>query len=74
MPSDASDAAGLLDQAELPRFRGFVRAYKVHTLAPFEGKVVTQYPHDQRTLRAVEDFRKVNAELLTQFANAPAAV
>lgn len=68
-PADASDAAGLLDQTGLKRFRAFIRTYKVHTLAPLEGKVVTQYPHDQRTLRAVEDFRKVNAELMTQFAN-----
>lgn len=74
VPGDASDAAGLLDRAGLRRFRAFVRTYKVHTLAPFEGTVVTQYAHDQRTSRAVDDFRKVHAELMTQFANQTAAV
>lgn len=69
VPSDAHDAAAMLDQAGLSRFRAYVRTYKVHALAPLEGKVVTQYPGDQRTLRAVEDFRKVNAELLTEWAN-----
>ena len=74
VPADASDAAGMLDQAKIDRFRAFVRTYKVHTLAPFEGKVVTQYPHDQRSLRSVDDFRKVHGELLTQFANATEAI
>lgn len=69
VPADASNAAGLLDQAGIERFRAYVRQYKVHALAPLEGRVVTQYPGDQRTLRAVEDFRKVNAELLTYWAN-----
>lgn len=69
VPADASNAAGLLDQAGIDRFRSYVRQYKVHALAPLEGRVVTQYAGDQRTLRAVEDFRKVNAELLTHWAN-----
>lgn len=69
VPGDAIDATALLEQAGLSHFRSYIRQYKVHTLAPFEGKVVTGYSSDQRTLRAIEDFRKVNAEMLTYWAN-----
>lgn len=70
VPGDAHDTAELLDNAELRHFRGYVRSYKLHSTAPIDGRVVTQYPGDVRSLRAATDFRKIAAELQAIWANA----
>lgn len=71
VPADAYDAAQLLDNAGLIRFRAYVRSYKVHTMSPIDGRVVTQYSHDRSADRASEDFRKVALELFSHWANNP---
>ena len=63
VPADAHDAAALLDNAGLPRFRSYVRQYKIHATSPIDGKVVTQYPSDRSAERAGDDFKKVALEL-----------
>ncbi|MBG6099076.1 hypothetical protein [Nocardioides luteus] len=44
------------------------------TFSYIEGKVVTQYGSNREAVRAAEDFRKVALELMTHWANNPAAV
>ena len=43
VPIELSDAEALLDGAGLLRFKAAIRDYKIHRMAPVEGKVVTQY-------------------------------
>lgn len=72
VPSDAFDAAALLDNAGLLRFRAYTREYKIHRTSPIDGRVVTQYAHDRSAERATDDFNKVAAELFAHWANSTA--
>ncbi len=49
------DAEALIDSLELPRFGRAIRKYKVHSDAPIEGKVVTQYLESRQTAKAIDD-------------------
>ena len=71
VPADAHDAATLLDNAGLPRFRSYVRQYKIHATSPIDGKVVTQYPTDRSAERAGDDFKKVALELSAKLMKSP---
>ncbi|CAN5568566.1 ParA family partition ATPase [soil metagenome] len=66
------DAEALIDGLELPRFARAVRKYKVHSDAPIEGKVVTQYLESRQTAKAIDDYRAVALELMTIWAHASA--
>lgn len=66
------DAEALIDSLELPRFGRAIRKYKVHSDAPIEGKVVTQYGESRQTAKAIDDYRAVALELMTIWAHASA--
>lgn len=68
-PGDVEDANSMLDQAGIAHFNSFIRSYKVHSLGPLEGRVVTTYIPSRIGERATGDLRAVNAELLTIWAN-----
>ena len=64
------DAEELIDSLELPRFSRPIRKYKVHSDAPIEGKVVTQYGESRQTAKAIDDYRAIALELMTIWASA----
>jgi len=66
------DAEALIDGLKLPRFARAIRKYKVHSDAPIEGKVVTQYLESRQTAKAIDDYRAVALELMTIWAHASA--
>ncbi|CAN5180062.1 hypothetical protein BH11ACT2_BH11ACT2_20370 [soil metagenome] len=63
------DAEALVDSLELPRFARAIRKYKVHSDAPIEGTVVTQYAESRQTAKAIDDYRAVALELMSIWAN-----
>ena len=64
------DAETLVDGLELPRFSRAIRKYKIHSDAPIEGMVVTQYTESRQTAKAIDDYRAVALELMTIWAHA----
>lgn len=70
LPADVEDAYELLDQAGVCRFRNWIRTYKVHAMAPMQGRVVTQYPDTGTAGNAGTDYRRVAAELWAHWADA----
>lgn len=71
VPGDVHDAATLLDHAQMPRFRAFVRDYKVNRISVVDGEVVTQYGNDPSSINARQDFTKVDLELRSHWTTAP---
>ncbi len=71
VPIELAEAQELIDTAELARFAASIREYKIHKMAPVEGKVVTQYADaDSRiAAKAREDYRRVALELTSLWAN-----
>ena len=70
VPGQLEDAEALIDSLNLPRFSRAIRKYKVHSDAPIEGKVVTQYIESRQTAKAIDDYRAVALELMTIWAHA----
>jgi chromosome partitioning protein len=70
VPGQLDDAEALIDSLELPRFARAIRKYKIHSDAPIEGKVVTQYLESRQTSKAIDDYRAVALELMTIWAHA----
>jgi chromosome partitioning protein len=70
VPGQLEDAEALIDSLNLPRFNRAIRKYKVHSDAPIEGKVVTQYVESRQTAKAIDDYRAVALELMTIWAHA----
>ena len=70
VPGQLEDAEALVDSLKLPRFNRAIRKYKVHSDAPIEGKVVTQYVESRQTAKAIDDYRAVALELMTIWAHA----
>jgi chromosome partitioning protein len=70
VPQDVQDAEALLDGYEIDRFRHHVRNYKVHSTAPIEGHVVTQYAPGRTSAKAIDDYRRVAMEMFATWANA----
>lgn len=63
-PADLNEARDLLRRHAVPFLQATVRRYRAHERAPLDGLVITQYPvRDRYSLRAVDDYRKVAAEL-----------
>jgi chromosome partitioning protein len=63
-PADLDEARDLLRRHAVPFLQATVRRYRAHERAPLDGVVITQYPvRDRYSLRAVDDYRKVAAEL-----------
>jgi len=69
IPGQLEDAEALIDSLHLPRFSRAIRKYKIHSDAPLEGKVVTQYPESRQTQKAIDDYRAVALELMTIWAH-----
>jgi len=71
VPVELADAESLLDGAGLLRFKSAIREYKIHKMAPVEGKVVTQYADGDSRIaaKAREDYRRVALELTSFWAN-----
>lgn len=63
------DAEALVDSLDVPRFARPIRKYKVHSDAPVEGQVVTQYWESRASFKAVDDYRAVALELISIWAN-----
>lgn len=74
LPADVADAHELLDKAGIRHFKNHVRAYKMHTMAPMEGRVVTQYTETGTGAKAVDDYRRVALELFAHWANTAESV
>lgn len=72
VPGQLEDAEALIDSLELPRFSRAIRKYKIHSDAPIEGTVVTQYVESRQTAKAIDDYRAVALELMTIWAYAGA--
>ena len=70
MPGQREDAEALIDSMNLPRFSRAIRRYKIHSDAPIDGTVVTQYPQSRNTAKAIDDYRAVALELMTIWAHA----
>jgi chromosome partitioning protein len=64
------DAEALVDSLEVPRFSRAIRKYKIHSDAPIDGRVVTQYPQSRQRAKAIDDYRAVALELMTIWAHA----
>lgn len=71
VPVELTDAEALLDGAGLLRFKSAIRDYKIHKMAPVEGKVVTQYADGDSRIaaKAREDYRRVALELTSLWAH-----
>jgi chromosome partitioning protein len=69
IPGQLEDAEGLIDELRLPRFGRAIRRYKIHSDAPIDGVVVTQYPESRQTIKAIDDYRAVALELMSLWAN-----
>ena len=71
VPIELTDAEALLDGAGLLRFKSAIRDYKIHKMAPVEGKVVTQYADGDSRIaaKAREDYRRVAMELTSLWAH-----
>ena len=48
----------------MPYMRSMVRRYVAHTQSQLEGQMITQYRGDGSARRALDDMRRVHAELL----------
>lgn len=70
VPGQLEDAEALIDSLDAPRFARAIRKYKIHSDAPIEGRVVTQYPESRQTAKAIDDYRAVALELMTIWAHA----
>lgn len=73
VPRQLEDAEALIDSLSVPRFSRAIRKYKIHSDAPIDGKVVTQYAESRQTAKAIDDYRAVALELMTIWAHAGAA-
>ena len=69
IPGQLEDAESLIDELRLPRFSRAIRRYKIHSDAPIDGVVVTQYPESRQTIKAIDDYRAVALELMSHWAN-----
>jgi hypothetical protein len=59
-------AWGLLDSLEIPRMISFVRRYVAHNQAQLDGRMITEYRGDRSWFSALDDVRRVQAELLIE--------
>ena len=59
-------AWGLLDGLEIPRMISFVRRYVAHNQAQLDGRMITEYRGDRSWFSALDDVRRVQAELLIE--------
>lgn len=64
---DLEDMREYLSAHGVPLFSSSIRMYKAHERAPLRGIFVTQYGHDQYSLKAVEDYRKVALEMFADW-------
>lgn len=69
IPGQLEDAESLIDELQLPRFSRAIRRYKIHSDAPIDGVVVTQYSESRQTIKAIDDYRAVALELMSLWAN-----
>lgn len=69
VPGELEEAQNLLDAAGYPRFTTPIRSYKRHREAPLRGDVVTSYELTRATMKSIEDYRRLGAELLAVFAH-----
>lgn len=71
---DAADMRRLLAAKEMPVFATGVRRYVAHERAPLAGVVVTQYEESLATRNAIDDYRRVAVEVMTDLSRIPQAV
>lgn len=69
LPHDVEEIHDELDGAGIAHFATPIRTYKVHMMAPAEGKVVTQYPGRRALGNAADDYRRIAMELFAGWAN-----
>lgn len=63
-PNTVQATIAALDSQGIKHFNTHVRTYSQHEDAPGEGLVVTQYPRHARAFNSIDDYRRINAELL----------
>jgi len=54
----------LLDRQGMPRFSSLIRRYVAHTQSQLDGVMITQYRGDGSWRKALDDMRRLHAELL----------
>lgn len=62
---DLEEIHELLDGSGIPYLKSHIRAYKIHSKAPLEGRVVTSMGWTAAAHRAKDDFQKLSRELMT---------
>jgi chromosome partitioning protein len=63
-PGPVEAAWAWLEQNRMPYMRSMVRRYVAHTQSQLEGQMITQYRGDGSARKALDDMRRVQAELL----------
>lgn len=61
----------LLDREGLPRMHSFVRRYVAHSQSQLDGLMITQYRGDKSWRSALDDMRRLHAELLHVLGGLP---
>jgi chromosome partitioning protein len=63
-PGPVEAAWELLDREGIPRMHSFVRRYVAHSQSQLDGLMITQYRGDKSWRSALDDMRRLHAELL----------
>lgn len=62
--TDAAEIRELLDTAGIPYLERHIRAYKIHSRAPLEGKTVSDMGWGPTARRAKDDFQHLSRQLI----------
>ena len=62
-PADLVQTREYLEAMGFPVFNTVIRHYKLHSRASADGMTVVQYPTDQRSMQARQDFFKLALEV-----------
>jgi chromosome partitioning protein len=63
-PGPVEQVWALLDRDGIPRMHTFVRRYVAHSQSQLDGQMITQYRGDRSWRSALDDMRRLHAELL----------
>ncbi|TEA09164.1 ParA family protein [Mycobacteroides salmoniphilum] len=69
--TDYDEAVAMLDKAKIPYFNTRIRAYKLLTKAPLEGKVVSETGWSRSARHAKDDFQKLGREVVAVAGTTP---
>jgi chromosome partitioning protein len=70
-PGPVEAAWAVLDRDGIPRMHTFVRRYVAHSQSQLDGQMITQYRGDRSWRSALDDMRRLHAELLHVLGGLP---